>query len=287
MSERTSLRRGRRRGIDSLVARLIVDGDFSDLARTDWPAAVASCALDPKDRSLAAQTDVPRVVLFAGLVAKVHHTYLWGLLPISLALLKKADLELRIFARYAPVYRRRLHNSRLTPDEKTTLFVAFAISYLAELQTPTARLISDVLRFESFASSPRATDIASTPPTPQVALGCDEAVPQRACPYDVAQYAYPVLAAMPRWKGGEFDYVPDPGDTFVVVSGGASTGLLRFIDVDRVSAAILNSVDDSTSVAGLAGQLVGSRSAATHSVVSHVRQVLREAAEIGLVRIDV
>lgn len=282
---RSGITAGRRRAVDSLVARIIVDGEFNDLAQRDIGQALALCDLEQGDSDLLVGLDVDRVAMFAGLVVKVHHTYLWGVLPVTLQLLKKADLELRLFALYAPVYRKLTRDRAVAMEDKTWHFITFCREQLVRQGHPRARLLIDALNFEAFSASDRARELAMRARLDSPVDGPSRGIPRRVVDFEICRYSHPISAAMQCWGAGDFDYVPDPAETFLLVSSGASDGVLQLTEVDRVTALLLDRVDGRSSIESLAMALMGSRNAPP-AVVSHVKSILLQAEISGLVRVD-
>lgn len=157
-------------GVQSILARCIVDIPFLDLLARDPGAALQGYDLDERTRRGFRELDVERLRRFAGLITKVQNNGLWQPIPHTRALLNHYGLESDVFVAYAEVHQRN-RTTAIGRDEQTRRFLDFLRGYLALRQAPACLGVREVLAHERVLwEIERFVDPREPPPAEPVAL---------------------------------------------------------------------------------------------------------------------
>lgn len=155
----------------ALVMRALADPAFLAALRAgDLPAG-----LGPGHQAAARALDAERLYLFGGFLTRVQNNPLRPLIPFTLDLLARLDLEIALFAAYRAPFLRLRADGALSPSARLDAFAAFVASFTAE--HPWHGLIAACLHHERLiAQGAAAADGAAVAPSPP-ASGGPSAVP--------------------------------------------------------------------------------------------------------------
>ncbi len=272
---------GVRAGVESVLARCLLDADFLRQVASDPDRALAPYDLDEKARADFAALDFRGVQNFAGFVTKIQHNDLWESLPFTRALLKYYGIEIEAFAAYHGVHLRlrARHASRI---EKVASFLAFLDDYVAARDDPRLVGLRGVLTHERMEWEVRNAAVDDCVPDAEVGVEATpfgSLVPAARGAIRIASFRFSPLAIATHLASGTFDpadLVAHPHCLAYLVDSGSRR--LRVLEVDDVTAALLAEVDGRRSVRTVVRRATGHPNIS----LSAFRPIFEAAVECGL-----
>lgn len=225
----------------------------------------------------AAEIDFEQVRRFSGLVTKVRYSDLRSNLPTTFRLLDRAGLSIEVFASYssrAAALRKQGLNSK---SDKLAALLEFLDEWLV-LEEPVHALVWDVVRHEAAifqiqrnaaGERPRAV-LAEVTRHSTPARSADAELHRMTCnPVKAVRMvrAHATLGSIPR-KSAAYAYCAAPGE-----------GQIRIIEIDELSAFLMEVADGTRTVAELAATL---REGGVDLALSDLISAIRELAKAGL-----
>ena len=277
-------------GVESVVARCLLDADFLGEIMTDPMGALSGYELDERARSDFDALDFSRVRNFAGFITKVQHNYLWRTTPYTRALLKLYGIEVEVFATYHARHL-ELRARQASREEKIVSFTDFLCAYASNTAYPGLR---DVALHEHICwdleSAPELDrlpqpcgDRAQTVP-PRQASQPGGLVPQVRGALRVAFFTFSPLETIEQLSADSFDpgcLAPCPAPLVYWVE--PETRRLRIMQTDALTAAILAAADGDTPINAIVRGL--SDRLATPDAVRRILPVVQAAADRGLLQL--
>lgn len=276
-------------GVESVVARCLLDAGFLAEMMTDPMGALSGYDLDEQARSDFDALDFSRVRNFAGFITKVQHNYLWRTTPYTRALLKLYGIEVAVFAAYHARHL-ELRGRQASGQERVGHFTDFLRAYASDAVYPGLRDIAlhericwelenaEFDRLPHHGCDRPQTDLPEQPPEPV------QLVPQVRGPLRVASFAFDPLEAIERLTGASFDPCNLPRSPAPLAYWAeAETRQLKIMQTDALTAAILAAVDGHTSIEGIAGGL--NDQLAAPDAVRRILPILQAAADRGLLQL--
>jgi hypothetical protein len=264
-------------GVESVVARCLLDADFLQRARSDPAGTLAAYELDERARADFHALDFTRVGNFAGFITKVQHNYLWESMPYTRALLKHYAIEIEVFAAYHETHL-ALRKRGATRREKIGAFLEFLDAYI----TSGYPGLRDVLRHERLQWEIESSQPSAAVTAPRPASGLPgELVPRIRGSLRVGWFELSPLEIVAQMSAGRFDpgqLSLDPGPLVYWVDPAAEQ--LRIMRADSLTAALLSGIDGHSPVGAIVSRVAGRRADA--AALARVQPVLDHAVQLGL-----
>jgi hypothetical protein len=273
-------------GVDSILARCMLDAEFLGAVSADPEGALEGYDLDERSRVDFARLDFGRVRQFAGFVTKVQHNHLWESIPFTRALLKHYGLEIEAFAAYHGTHL-RLRAEGASRQEKNDSFLDFLDRYAADMAKPGLR---DILRHERLELEVRQAAAALDGAEPAVSSDARSAgpfglaVPAVRGVLRLGRFEVSPLAIASSFVDGTFgEELLDKRPHCLAYWAEPGSGKLRILEVDELTGALLEEVDGHRSVRTVVRRALRAVSAAAS--VAELRPIFEAAAERGLLRL--
>src|SRR6267154_5764364 len=134
-------------GVESILARSLVEPDFLEALIVDPKGSLSSYSLDETAKGEFLNADFARIRAFSGFISKVQHNYLWESFPATRKLLTFFGVEIDLFSRY-----RRIQLSQRRKGEERRESILRFIEFLeVELKSKRGwqfRLMLELLKHE-------------------------------------------------------------------------------------------------------------------------------------------
>ncbi len=216
-----------------LVARCLVDPDYLDAARSEFPSGSGRAGSSDDDISV-------RLRLFRGFIMRIKHTQLRRIVPLTLRLLAMHAADIAFFAEAAPGYLRARQEGPLPIQELLTRFER-ALAQRLQVVEPGARAeIEAVLRHEGrIWRTPRGANGPGATAHPRLVPGAS-----------VEVYGFDVLGFCAALARDPFT-LPDARTATQALLYCPDGSATRIVEIDGLSAWVLSRLDGAASLAAL------------------------------------
>lgn len=269
-------------GVESLVARCLLDPEFLRDATSNAAAALADRDLPPELLTELAELDLERVRQFAGFVTKVQNNHLWDPLPFTRALIKHYRIEIETFAAFHGRHV-ALRASCATRATRIAAFVEFLDERLAACGGHAG--LRDMLRHERLRLELATVDHDAGAQATHAPVSPGEhpaLVPVARSVIRVASFVYNPLEVAGIISRGELGYAElTASPVCLAYYAQPMSQKLRVIEIDELTAALLVRVDGHTAIGEIAASVAGE--APSRQLVAHVRPIFEALSDAGLI----
>lgn len=265
-------------GVESVMARCLLDADFLRAMSSDAASALASYDLDAAAWRDLVELDFTGVRHFAGFITKVQHNYLWYWVPYTRALVKRHRIEIEVFSAYHGRHL-ELRARQATRAERIASFLDHLGGYVADGRWPG---LTEILRHERIQWEIEMSGPAAAAPEPQAGAGrFADRVPTVRGSLRVGAFELSPLEIVAQLAGGEFCAERLVARPHCLVYWADPVGeCLRILEADELTGALLAHVDGRRSVHAVVGSAIGET--ASEETLERVRPVFDAAVHGGL-----
>jgi hypothetical protein len=235
------------RGVESILARSLLDPDFLDALMVDPNKSLSSYSLDDTTRREFLSADFARIRAFSGFICKVQHNYLWESFPATRKLLAVYGLEIDLFSRYRRIQlsQKRKHEER---RESILRFIEFLEVDLSSKRGAPFRLMRELLKHERATWETRLSLGNIPAQTSTEASMCElnwsrfqRLTPVLCGPLAIRKFCYDPIPLAHLVVGDTFDYgkLPPRSPRILGYWGDRTTCQLRVLTLDRLTAGVL------------------------------------------------
>jgi hypothetical protein len=161
------------RRVHAVLAHGVRNPDHIERWRQD-PAPLVAQGIEP------GSLDLPALLRFAGLTAKVRHNNVRNLLPMTFRFMAAAGFEIDLFSNYASLCSARGDSLPPSNEERAAALIRF-IEHWLQPEIPEHLLLWDLIRHESalFALSKHSAESPAAPPIGQTPAPSPSSIAER------------------------------------------------------------------------------------------------------------
>jgi len=233
-------------GVESILARSLMDPDFLEALIVDPNGSLSSYSLDEATKREFLNANLTRIRAFSGFISKVQHNYLWESFPATLKLLSLYDLEIDLFSRYRSI---QLSEKRKGAERRESVlrFIEFLEVQFKNKKGEQSKLMREVLKheratWESRLSLGSVPEPVSTQPSMYKFNWSQfhRLSPVLCGPLAIREFCYDPIPLADLVVGENFDGKPPPRSPVILgYWGDRSTCQLRILQLDRLTAGVL------------------------------------------------